>query len=144
MAGNAEGWRLVKHALFRFKAERIRRGIKTQDMANQLGITRMSLYALESGRYFGKRQCPDPKFSLVYRYAKALGLSLDALDQEVHALLDRPEPEEVIREPMTTERAKELGRMGGKATLAKHGLAHFRTAAAKGGRMRRGRKYPRV
>lgn len=139
VAINGERWRLIRRALSRFKAERIRQGIKTQEMADRLGISRMGLWNLESGLYFRKRECPDPRFSVMYRYAKLLGISLDALDQDAHG-----EPKLLRAEPMTSEEAKELGRKGGQATLAKHGHAHFSAMAAKGGSMRRGRKYPRV
>lgn len=56
----------------RLKTLRAERGWSQQDLAAQLGVSRQSVIAIESGKF-------DPSLPLAFRIARAFGLSIEAI-----------------------------------------------------------------
>jgi putative transcriptional regulator len=56
----------------RVRTLRLKRGWSQAEFARELGISRQSLYAIETGRF-------DPSLPLAFKIAKAFGLTIEEI-----------------------------------------------------------------
>lgn len=62
----------------RLKELRAEHGWSQQDLAAQLGVSRQSVIAIESGKF-------DPSLPLAFRIARAFGLPIEAIFSDAQA-----------------------------------------------------------